>query len=179
MENMILVIVFARGLTLANGCDYCLSTFRIVTLIRFVCRYEMLMGREDFARCRYTRVGRVVLAGFVDCQLERYVAHPSGLCEASSVHTPSSLVLDSVRQHDYISIGFRAYVLNSSQPNSGLGLFSRLSGFASWQHLIRRWTMELSLRTFCETPVSEACGCDDDCCDCCDDDCCDCCDDCC
>jgi len=59
----------------------------------------------------------------------------------------------------------------------GWALFSRLSGFASWQHLIRRWTMELSLRTFCETPVSEACGCDDDCCDCCDDDCCDCCDD--
>jgi hypothetical protein len=82
----------------------------------------MLMGREDFARCRYTKVGRVVLAGFVDCQSERHVGHPSGLCEASSVDTPSSFVLDSVRQHDYISIGFRAYVLNPSQPNSGLGV---------------------------------------------------------
>src|SRR5208282_5749498 len=38
--------------------------------------------------------------------------------QGSSVDTPSSFGLDSVRQHDYISIGFRAYVLNPSQPNS-------------------------------------------------------------
>jgi hypothetical protein len=76
--------------------------------------HEMLRLGEDFARCRYTKVGRIVLAGFVDCQLERHVGHPSGLCEASSVDTPSSFGLDSVRQHDYISIGFRAYVLNPS-----------------------------------------------------------------
>ena len=80
----------------------------------------MLMRSEDFARCRYTKVGRVVLAGFIDCQLERHIGHPSGLCEASSVDTPFSFALDSACQYEYISIGFRAYACNLSQPNSGL-----------------------------------------------------------
>jgi len=77
-------------------------------------------GREDFLLVGIRRLAGSFWQVLLIANLERHVGHPSGLGEAGSVDTPSSFGLDSLRRHDYIPIGFRAYVLNPSQPNSGL-----------------------------------------------------------
>ena len=67
---------------------------------------------------RYTKVGRVVF-GYLIAGLERHIG-PSVVTMRDQFPTPPSSVLDIVCQHDYLSIGFRAYVYNPSQPNSRL-----------------------------------------------------------